>query len=143
MSHENVELAEAMVPQDTDIVPLFRDEDTFARMRHAFSAFLTDDFQSVMVFPAQTRTYSGLEGLRENWLDWLEPWATYRVTIDELIDVGERVVVLTRNRGRREDMETEVEIIAAAILTFREGKIARWEDYAVRVAALEAVGLSE
>jgi ketosteroid isomerase-like protein len=143
MSHENVELAEAMVPQDTDIVPLFRDEDTFAQMRHAFSAFLTDDFQSVMAFPAQTRTYSGLEGLRENWLDWLEPWATYRVTIDELIDVGERVAVLTRNHGRREDMETEVEIIAAAILTFREGKIARWEDYAVRVAALEAVGLSE
>jgi hypothetical protein len=24
-----------------------------------------------------TRTHAGMEGLRKNWLDWLEPWATY------------------------------------------------------------------
>jgi ketosteroid isomerase-like protein len=96
-----------------------------------------------MVWPAVRRAYAGVEGFRKNWLDWLERWATYRVAIDELIDVGERVVVLTRNHGRRNDMDTEVELIAAAILTFREGKLARWEDYAVRADALEAVGLSD
>jgi hypothetical protein len=31
-----------------------------------------------MAWPAVNRTYPGLEGLRKNWLDWLEPWATYR-----------------------------------------------------------------
>jgi hypothetical protein len=40
-------------------------------------------------------------------------------------------------------METEVELIGATILTFREGKLARWGDYAERGAAFEAVGLSE
>ena len=40
-------------------------------------------------------------------------------------------------------MEAEVEMIAAALLTFREGRVARWEDYAERAAGLEAVGLSE
>jgi ketosteroid isomerase-like protein len=40
-------------------------------------------------------------------------------------------------------METEVELIGAAILTFREGKLARWGDYVERADALEAVGLSE
>jgi hypothetical protein len=40
-------------------------------------------------------------------------------------------------------METEVEIIAAATLTFKEGKIARWEDHADRAAALEAAGVAE
>jgi hypothetical protein len=40
-------------------------------------------------------------------------------------------------------METEVELIGATILTFREGKLARWGDYVERTAALEAVGLSE
>ena len=144
MSQENVELVKALVPQpDTDWAELVRDEGAFAVVREAVSPLLTDDFESVMVWPAVNRTYAGLEGLRKNWLDWLEPWATYRITIDELIDLGERVVVLSRNHGRREDMETEVELIAAAILTFRDGKIARWEDYADRAEALEAVGLSD
>jgi ketosteroid isomerase-like protein len=78
------------------------------------SPFLTDDFQSVAVLPAQTRTYKGPEGFRKNWLDWLEPWATYRS-----------------------------KLISASICTIREGKIARWEDYTDRATALEAVGLRE
>jgi hypothetical protein len=57
------------------------------------------------------------------------------------IDVGERVVVLDRDRGRREDMDEEV-LIGATILTFREGKVARWEFYSDRAEALEAAGLS-
>ena len=64
-------------------------------------------------------------------------------TFDEIIDLGDRVVILLRDHGRRKDMETEVELFGATVLTFREGKIARWEDYANRAAALEAVGLSE
>src|SRR3954465_12541621 len=144
MSRENVKLAKILLPQPgTDIVPLIRDEDTYVQMAEVASPFLTHDFESVMVWPAVTRTYAGLEGLRKNWIDWLEPWATYRSTYEKLIDVGEHVVVLLRNHGRREGMETEVELIGATILTFREGKLARWGDYAERAAALDAVGLSE
>ena len=144
MSRENVELAKALLPEpETDIVPLFRDDTGFARVSEVLSPLITDDFESVMVWPAVTRTYAGLDGFRKNWLDWLEPWATYRSTSEELIDVGEHVVVLLRNHGRREDMETEVELIGATILTFREGKLARWGDYAERAAAFEAVRLSE
>ena len=144
MSQENVELAKALIPQGTDIVPLFRDEDTWARTREAATPFFTDDFQSVMVFSGQTpRTHAGLEGLRKNWLDWLEPWATYQTTFEQLIEVGERVVILLRDHGRRKDMEIEVENIGATILTFRGGKVARWEDYADQADALEAAGLSE
>src|SRR5688500_45684 len=108
MSRANVELVRALLPQPgTDIIPRFRDEDTFARMRENLGPLLTDDFESVAVFPAQTRAIAGLDGFRKNWLDWLEPWATYRSTIDELIDAGDRVVALLRNYGRREDMEIE------------------------------------
>ena len=144
MSQVNVEVVKILLPQPgTDYVALFRDEDTYARMAEAVRPLLTDDFESVMVWPGVTRTYAGWEGLRKNWLDWLEPWATYRGTYEKLIDVGEHVVVLLRNHGRREDMETEVELIGATIFTFREGKLARWGDYAERAAAFEAVGLSE
>ena len=142
MARENVELVKALLPQpDANIIPLFRDQEVFAEVGAAIRPFLTDDFQSVMVFPGESRTYAGLEGFRKNWLDWLEPWTTYRTTIDELIDDGDRVVGLLRNYGRREDMEREVELLAAAIFTFRGGKLARLEDYTDRAKALEAAGL--
>ena len=138
-----MELAKILLPPSgTDIVPLIRDEDTYARMAEAVRPFLTDDFESIMV-TALTRTYAGWEGLRKNWLDWLEPWATYRSTYEKVIDVGNHVVVLFRDHGRREGMETEVELIGAVILTFREGKLARSASYAERAAAFEAAGLSE
>lgn len=144
MSRENVELVKALYPRpEADLCALFRDEDAFARMREALGPIVTDDFQSVVVFPGQTRTSAALEGLREHWLDWLEPWATYRTSIDELIDVGDRVVLLLRDHGRREDMDAEVEIIGASIATIRDGKLARWEDYADRGTALAAAGLAE
>jgi ketosteroid isomerase-like protein len=144
VSRENVELIKALYPQPgSDIAALFRDEHTFEGMLEALRPFVADDFESVMVFHGQIRTYAGLEGLRKNWLDWLEPWATYRTSIDELIDAGERVVLLLRDHGRREGMDAEVEIIAASIATVREGKLARWEDYADRAKALEAAGVAE
>ena len=143
MSRENLELAEALIPEDTDLAWLFRDEDAWSRLSEITGPLFTDDFESVMAWPAMTRTSRGLEGLRKNWLDWLEPWATYRTTIEELIDVGEHVVALLRDHGRRHDMETEVELRGATTLTFRDGKVARWGDYADRAEAFEAVGLSE
>ena len=144
MSRENVELVKALYPPpDADIAALFRDERTFDGMSEALRPLLTDDFESVLVFPAETRTAAGLEGLRKHWLDWLEPWASYRTRIDELIDRGDRIVLLLRDHGRREDMEAEVEIIGASIATIRDGKLARWEDYADRAEALEAAGLPQ
>src|SRR3989442_4910901 len=108
MSRENVELAKILLRQPgTDIVPLIRDEDTYARMAEAARPLLTDDFESVMVWPAVTRTHAGLEGVRKNWLDWLQPSATYRSTYEKVIDVGVHVVVLIRNHERRDDHENE------------------------------------
>ena len=141
LSRENVELVKALIPQG-DIIPLVRNEDAWARARDVFSPMLTADFESVIVLPGDVRTAPGPEGFRKNWLDWLEPWASYRVTLEKLIDAGDRIVALLRNYGRRADMETEVELIAAAIVTLRAGKVERWEDYADRADAL-AAGLPE
>ena len=144
MSPENVELIRAIYPRpDADIAKLFRDEQAFGRMRDALSPLLTNDFESVVVFPGDTSTHPGLEGFRKHWLDWLEPWATYRTVIEELIDVGDRVLLLLRDHGRREGMDVEVEVIGASIVTIRDGKLARWEDFALRADALRAAGLRE
>ena len=144
MSRENVELVRALFPPPgTDFARLIRDEDSFALVRDALSPLVTDDFQSVMAFPGHTRTYVGLEGYRKNWLDWLEPWETYRTTMDELIDAGESVVVLLRDHGRRKGMDAEVELIGATTFVFRGRKLAQIEDYGDRAQALEAAEVRE
>jgi ketosteroid isomerase-like protein len=87
--------------------------------------------------------YAGLGGLRESWADWLSPWDGYRVEVDEVIDAGERVLVLGRDYGRRNELDHEVEIATASVWTFREGRISRIGFYADREQALEAAGLRE
>jgi hypothetical protein len=123
MSRENVELVKALLPPPgTDLAPLARNEDAFARWRETFGKFVTEDYQSVTVWPGETTTYTGLEGARQLWLDWLEPWATYRTTTTRCSTPGNRVIVLLRDHGRRKDMDAEVELIGAALLTITDGR---------------------
>jgi hypothetical protein len=76
------------------------------------------------------------------WLDWLEPWATYYVRVDEMIDAGDRVVALIRDRARRHDVDAEVEISAGSVWTIRNQRVVKVE-FRTREGALDAAGLSE
>jgi ketosteroid isomerase-like protein len=75
------------------------------------------------------------------WLDWLEPWDSYHVQVDELIEAGDSVVVLVRDRGRRHGVDAEVELISGSVWTFRGDKIVRVEFYANREELRGAIGL--
>jgi ketosteroid isomerase-like protein len=90
---------------------------------------------------AQAKAYAGLEGFRATWLDWLAPWASYRTEIEELIDVGDRVVVLARDYGRREQGAPEVEQKNAAVWTVRGGLVVHAGFFADRAEGLATVGL--
>jgi ketosteroid isomerase-like protein len=143
MSQENVELVRKLQPSpDTDLVALFRDEAESERLLAALEPFFHDDFVIAGV-GIQAGEWEGLEGFMRAWADWLEPWATYRAEIEELIDAGDDVVVLVRDYGRRPGTSAEVAIVAAAVWTVRDGKIARNCFYPNREDALEAVGLRE
>jgi len=142
VSRSNVELLAAMLPApDTDIASLFRDESLFAVTAEAFEDLFHPDVESVPAWRGTGTSYSGIEGFREMWIDWLEPWVTYRVQVDEMFEVGDRVVVLVRDRARRPGMDVEVELISGSVWTFRDGKVARVEFYANREELREATGL--
>jgi ketosteroid isomerase-like protein len=146
MSQENVELVGSLQPsRDTDLVTLFRDDATAAALMEAMSPFFHEDCEIVApTFVAgQGVRFVGLEGLRAGWLDWLEPWESYRVEVEDVIDAGDDVVVLPRDYGRRAGMDVEVGVIGAAVWTVRDGKVARVAFYLKRGEALEALGLSE
>jgi ketosteroid isomerase-like protein len=142
LSQRNVELLQAMLPSpDTDVASLFRDDSLFASTAEAVEGLLHRDVESVPAWRGPGTTYSGIDGFREMWIDWLEPWATYYVQVDEMIEAGDSVVVLVRDRARRHDMDVEVELISGSVWTFRDGKVARVEFHANREELREATGL--
>jgi ketosteroid isomerase-like protein len=146
MSQENVEIVRSLQPSpETDLVALFRDDESASALIQAVAPFFHEDCEMVApTFVAgEGVRFVGLEGLRAGWLDWLEPWESYRVEIEDVIDAGDDVVVLPRDYGRRAGMAVEVSVIGAAVWTVREGKVARVAFYLNRSEALEAVGLSE
>jgi hypothetical protein len=82
----------------------------------------------------------GIDGLREVWLDWLSPWETYRTEIEEARDLGDRVLLLVHDFGRRTGSTQEVALNGASVWTVRDGTIVRAEFHSDRTTALEAVG---
>jgi ketosteroid isomerase-like protein len=145
MSEENVEIVRALIPAPgTDVAELLRDDDRFGALKSAVEPLIAPDVESVALWqPGTARTYVGIDGFRQLWLDWLEPWARYRVRqVDDLIDAGDRVVALVRDSAMREDVDAEVEIVAGSVWTFRDGKLARVE-FCTREDALGAAGRSE
>ena len=146
MSQENVGLILAWASSfvaDVDLAQLFRDDDLWTATADGMIDRLHPNFESVRPDLPGGKTYTGVDGLRSAWLDWLAPWASYRIEIEEAIDCGDRVLLLVNNFGRLEGSSEDVTNATAGIYTFRDGKLARWEIYSDRADALKAVGLEE
>jgi ketosteroid isomerase-like protein len=143
VSQENVELVRSLQPApDVDIAQLVRDDNINARWVEAVTSVFHPDFECVMMLRIEgPATYAGLDGLRDAWLDWTAPWAAYRTEIEQLIDAGDRVVVLVREFGRRVGGAYEVAFPAATVWSVRDGKVVRAEFFPDRARALEAAGL--
>src|SRR5437763_14628525 len=125
MSQENVELVRGLLPsRDTDLVALFREEATATALAEAVAPLFHEDFEAVVQdwAPGHRVRYAGLEGLRAAWLDWLDPWESYRSEAEKVIDAGDEVVALVRAHGRRAGMAAEVSVVAACDWTVRHGK---------------------
>jgi ketosteroid isomerase-like protein len=147
MSQENVEIVRRLLGpfEQGDAVPLFRDEMIAASITAASEPYFAPSFECVFVREDVGRsTYFGLDGLRTAWLDWLEPWESYRPGVEDVIDAGDdRVVVLTHDHARPKGSAAEVDFLGAPVWTVRGGKVARIEFYWNRAEALAAAGLME
>jgi ketosteroid isomerase-like protein len=89
-------------------------------------------------------THVGTDGLRRMFAEADEVWEEFRVEPLELIDAGDRVVVIVRVVGKGKGSGVEVTHHSAQIWALHDGRITRWEvGYADRHEALAATGLSE
>jgi len=144
MSQENVDLVLGIfAPADVDLASIIRDDDLWSAYFESLAPKLHPDFESATHWFGAEKTYTGRDGIREGLLDWYAPWATYRIEIQEAIDLGEQVLLRLADFGRREGSAEEVRGNTAHVWNVRDGKIARFDAYTDYAEALEAVGLSE
>jgi ketosteroid isomerase-like protein len=146
MSRENVEIVRGAIPAAADLAePLANAgaREVATQMGFDLDAF-TDDAEVLFIgswrgIPA--RRYRGIAGLIEGWRDWLEPYASYELELEELIDGGEKVVSFVHVKAITARDRVPIEHRPAAVWTVRDSKIARAEFHLERDQALAAAGL--
>ena len=110
-----------------------------------FAELATPDFE---YYPGIVRAldgsgYRGREGVETFAADTRENWEELQVIAEEFRDLGDRVLVLGRMKGRGKGSGVPVDQPFATILDFRADRISRSWVYLDRAEGLRAAGLSE
>ena len=131
---------------------------TARRMWQAYAAANRRDFDSVLVgwdpaseyhpsadliAPDQDPVFYGHDGYRQLWRYWLDAFQDIRWDPEDILDLGEKLLVTTHQRGRGSGSGVDVSKPVFQLFTLRRGLVVRQEDFADRDEALEAAGLSE
>ena len=91
---------------------------------------------------ADRRTYRGHEGVRESFERWLENFEDYGVELERIVDCGDKVLVFAREEGRGKLSGGTISQRIYTVYTFRDGKIARYEEFYEERDARAAAGLA-
>ncbi len=90
--------------------------------------------------------YRGQDDVRSFFEDdWFQafPFEEWEVVVEQLIDNGDQVIVMSRQRGRGATSGAAAELELAQICMLRDGKVVHVVTYLDRKKALAAVGLSD
>jgi ketosteroid isomerase-like protein len=89
-------------------------------------------------------TWRGLDSARKAWDDYRGgAWERLTIRVQEIRDLGESVLILSHIdlTARTTGLEFHQEV--GQLMTFRDGKVHRSQDFLSHAEALEAAGLSE
>jgi ketosteroid isomerase-like protein len=130
MPEERVELARRLIE-------LFN-----AGKREALKRITAEDAEIVPLRAALEGTvYRGPDALDQFWAAIDESWETVRMDPDEIMQRGERVLVVGRLQGRGRQSGMDVDSPMAWVMTFENGKVASVRTYVSVAAAREAAEL--
>jgi len=129
-------------------------QENVAFVRRHLEAYLSGDNETALShydpeveFDARARPegqiYRGHEGVVEAMRVWRGAWEDWRVEVEEIIDAGDRVLVISRESGRGKGSGVEIDQHAFVVFTLRDGRIVRWQGFVHRAPALQAAGISE
>jgi ketosteroid isomerase-like protein len=88
-------------------------------------------------------THRGHDGAKALFAQWFGAFDDLRVDVEELIDAGDRVIVVLRLHGRARGSAHEVDMSETHVLTMRDGRVTEIDEYLTKDEALKAVGLEE
>jgi ketosteroid isomerase-like protein len=88
-------------------------------------------------------SYHGVAGYTKWLTNWGEPFESFAMELERLVDAGDQVVSLIVMRVTGRGSGVSVERKDAIVSTFQDGKITRIDYYNDQTQALEAAGLSE
>ena len=97
----------------------------------------------VVMKPIEEGASFGVDAIRDNFQHWQSAWEELEVTIEEIIDAGDRVILAAHHRGRGRGSGITIDARYYEVYTLLKGKIVRIDEYADRAEALEAAGLRE
>ena len=134
MSQENVETIRAMFA-------VFNDRGVEAAT-DSFGHLLAPDFglEEANELP-DPAAYTGKEAFIANLAKLEEAFEELRLEPVEVVDLGEKVLVVVSMSGRGRGSTAPVEMTFAQLWSLRDGRAVSLRDYATKAEALEAVGL--
>jgi hypothetical protein len=100
------------------------------------------EFATVMTSESVTQDYAGVEGFKEAWNDWLSPYEEFRIELDEVIRLEDKIVFLVRQIATTRHSSVEVETPSATVWWLEDGKIRQAGFYLDRRAGMKAAGLA-
>jgi hypothetical protein len=137
-----------------ELIELIRGEGPFApgavvqaeEMVEAVSELLRQiahpDYVTLMVSEAVTFDYAGPEGFREAWTDWLSPFESFRIAVEEAIPLDDKLVFTVRQIVTTRHSSVEVETPSAAVWWLEDGMVRQAAFYLDRRAGLKAAGIA-
>jgi ketosteroid isomerase-like protein len=87
--------------------------------------------------------YRGREAVRKYNEDLFEQFESVRFEIAEIVDAGDRVVVVSTQHAVPKGGRQEIDVRMTEVWTIRDDLLAERHSYATRAEALEAAELSE
>jgi ketosteroid isomerase-like protein len=100
------------------------------------------EYLTVMVSESQTQEYAGVEGFAEAWSDWMSPYESFRIELDEVIRLEDKLVFTVRQIATTRHSEVAVETPSAAVWWLADGRIRQAAFYLDQRAGLRAAGLA-
>ena len=145
MSREDVDLVSRLYAEDGPFsLPLSPDEEA-ALLDRTFARFYDEQVEIRMPsdYPEGEQVLVGRRGMAAVIAQLRDSWTSWRFEAEQIVDAGDRVVVLIRvvAEGGASGLAAVQE--TAHIWTVRDGRLASIQIYRDRSQALEAVGLSE
>ena len=87
--------------------------------------------------------YHGHDEVRRAFSRWIGAWEALRYDPPDYVDAGDRVLAVSRQRGRAKGSGIEVETEFAILFEIHDGRIVRFDMFFDRGEAVEAAGLRE